>query len=288
MRRRSKETISLALIISSFIFLMFHFYVKAQKKQDVFITITELSPVSKPIEKISDIENIETKEVHAVIYENAISLNELSTTLKKKKFIEMLLPSILIAKYRLEEVRERVVELKALPEISQEDSKFLNTLFEKYKTEDIEILLSRLATHPNSIVLAQAAVESGWGSSRFFLEANNIFGIWSFNKKEKRIPALGMRGDKTIYVRKYDSIEESIRDYFQTLGKGSSFKNFRANRLISSDPLELIKDLRYYSELREEYVKKLERVIEYNRLDKYDDYQLSKESFKSYSELVKN
>ena len=62
----------------------------------------------------------------------------------------------------------------------------------------------RLKTHPTSIVLAQAAIESGWGSSRFYKEANNVFGVWSYSENEPRIKAMEDREGKSVYVKKYD------------------------------------------------------------------------------------
>ncbi|MCV6608441.1 MAG: glucosaminidase domain-containing protein, partial [Campylobacterales bacterium] len=244
-------------------------------------TKIELNAVYKPLKTLNDIVPVKDKNVSAVIYTNPVLLpNTMPVVYKKKAFIDMILPSILVSKYKLSKLHEKVLLISKKPEIKGEDKKFIDLLFKKYKTTKIDILLTRLTTHPTSVVLAQAAVESGWGGSRFFIKANNIFGIWSFNKNEKRIPALGMRGAKTIYLKKYDSLEESISDYFKTLGTSKSFKNFRNKRLLHKDPLELIKDLQYYSELREEYVEKLRKVIVQNNLSKYDDYQLSLDSFK--------
>ena len=84
-----------------------------------------------------------------------------------------------------------------------------------------------LKPHPKSIALAQAAMESSWATSRFFTEANNVFGVWSFNESEPRIAAGKKRGNKTIWVKKYHSIKASMQDYYRTLARGVAFSEFR-------------------------------------------------------------
>ena len=113
-------------------------------------------------------------------------------------------------------------------------------------------------------------MESGWGTSRFYLEANNIFGIWSYNSKEPRISAGETRGEKAIYVRKYRSLEDSIEDYFHMIASGKAYRSFRNSRLENDNPFRLIAHLTHYSELREEYVKRLYDVIKSNQFYQYD------------------
>lgn len=76
-------------------------------------------------------------------------------------------------------------------------------------------------------MLAQAAIESGWGSSRFFREANNVFGIWSYNADESRIKAAESRGDDVIYLRSYPDLSGAIQDYFVSLGRAKPYSAFR-------------------------------------------------------------
>ena len=78
--------------------------------------------------------------------------------------------------------------------------------------------------HPISIALAQAAMESAWGTSRFFKEANNIFGVWAYYKNTPRIAALQKRNGKTIWLRKYASLEDSVSDYYRNISKSSAYK----------------------------------------------------------------
>ena len=127
---------------------------------------------------------------------------------------------------------------------------------------------------PNSIVLAQAAVESGWGQSRFFLEGNNLFGIWSFKRNEPRIAAGRARQGKTVYIRSYQDMSESIIHYFEILGSSSAYRSLRKARLETDDPLLLLSHLRNFSERRTSYTNQLRDVLTKNNLTQYDNYRI--------------
>ena len=221
----------------------------------------------------SDIRPI-SNPVSAYVYTNAIDLSELDVQNKKQAFINLMLPSILIAKHQLEQDRIKVLALDNKTEpLSDEEIDYLAILKKDYKCNTFNELLLRLSTHPTSIVLAQAAIESGWGSSRFYKEANNVFGVWSYSENEPRIKAMEDREGKSIYVRKYDVLSESIISYFKTIARGP-YSEFRAAREKISEVSILISYLKVYSELREEYVKRLGQLIQYNKLEKYDSYRL--------------
>lgn len=221
----------------------------------------------------SDIQPI-SNPVNAYVYTKAIDLTGLDVQNKKQAFINLMLPSILIAKYQLEQDRIKVLALQKKTEpLSNEEEQYLFNLKKDYKCHTSIELLSRLKTHPTSIVLAQAAIESGWGTSRFYKEANNIFGVWSYSENESRIKAMEDREGKSVYVKKYDALPKSIVSYFKTIARGP-YSEFRAAREKISEVSVLISYLEVYSELREEYVKRLDQLIQYNKLEKYDSYRL--------------
>ena len=146
-------------------------------------------------------------------------------------------------------------------------------LRKEYKATNNDELLMSLKPHPQSIAIAQAAMESSWATSRFFKEANNVFGIWSYSKNEARMAAGEKRGDQTIWVKKYGSVEASIRDYYRTLARGDAYKEFRILKMETNDPYELVKKLDSYSEKREEYGKELSTIIRFNKFDAHDQQQ---------------
>ena len=252
------------------------------KKSSTFTQISIL-PQFAVIENVEDVHAILDSCVTPYIYTKVVSLRGLPVDEKKMKFVEMLLPSILVSQYSLYQKITRVEHIEhwllSHPIMMKKDSLFLYKLFETYNCNEIPELKIRLKPHPASIVLGQAALESGWGSSRFFNEGNNVFGIWSYNAGENRIQALVGRDSTRIYVRSYASIEESVNDYFETIARVNAYDEFRQERYISEKPLELIPLLNKYSEIGDVYTDKLKQLIESNDLTKYDSYVIKNDYF---------
>ncbi len=229
--------------------------------------------IEKPITSYDDIIAINDSLVIPYVYTSAVSLKNLPVPEKKKKFFDMMLPAVLVAKKELSFLHHKVDLLSLKGNLTHDEQQFVDSLKTKYKANNIELLKSRLTTFPVSIVLAQAAIESAWGTSRFFLEANNPFGLWSFDSKEPRIPAASTRAGKKIYLRKFSNLEQAIESYFNTLSTGP-FADFRKERLHTQDPYVLINYLIDYSERREAYVNELRIMIKGNDLTKYDSYHI--------------
>lgn len=210
--------------------------------------------------------------VKPFLYTNISGLADLPVPKAKFKFISAVLPAILVAKNEMETRRIRIKTLREKEEWNKEDSIYYVDLSIRYKAKDIDDLLIRMGTLPNSIVLAQAAVESGWGQSRLFRKGNNLFGVWSFNPNEPRLPAGRARNNKTIYLRKYKNMSQSIVHYFEILSSANAYKSLRKARLQQSDPFELLPHLKNFSERKRSYTNQLRTVIVQNRLTQYDTY----------------
>ena len=191
---------------------------------------------------------------------------QISVSEKKQNFKDILIP---IATTVYNELQAQYLAIKLDIE-NNRNAKVIAKLKKEYNAKTDQLLLNALKPHPISILLAQAAAESAWLTSRFTKEANNIFGVWSFNKNEPRIAASGLRGDKTIYLKKYSTLKEAVRDYYKNLGKTWAYKEFRKQRTITSNPYVLSDYLISYSEKKEEYTKLLRSMIKYNKFDKYD------------------
>lgn len=217
--------------------------------------------------------------VTPVIYTKVPDLSGLKVKARKKRFIHLMLPSILLAREKMATQRSRIQEIvnnKKNGPVSEKDSILLHDFIERFKAKGPQELLKRMQPHPVSIILAQAAIESGWGTSRFFREANNVYGMWSYNSEEKRIQAGQSREGKNIYLRSYDTLFESVYDYLYTIARSHAYKDFRKARLETQNPYRLIWFLSNYSEKRVGYVVQLRQMIEYNNLSQYDHYQLVK------------
>lgn len=206
---------------------------------------------------------------------DTISYDSLSIVQRKQSFLNMMLPAVLAVKAKLDQRRSRVLSLEGKKELSVADKLFLNNLEKEYQTKDLKVLANRLRTFPISIVLAQAAIESGWGTSRFFQEAHNPFGMWSFTDSHARVKALSGRDGKKVYLRKFNSLETSVEAYYRLLATGRAFQNFRKLKLETNEPLKLIRALNTYSERGDAYVNELASVIVFNNLQQYDNYTIA-------------
>ena len=168
---------------------------------------------------------------------------------------------------------ERVIKKIANNEpLRPGEAEFADSLMNRFRAKSYDNLLVRLKPTPTSLVLAQAAIESGWGSSRFALEGNNLFGVWTTSNDKSIIESLYGRGDQQIYLKKYNNIAESIDHYFLTLGRHRAYRSFRLKRYEQGDVYELIDALDKYSETGEAYTLLLRKVIEWNNLKQYDHY----------------
>jgi Bax protein len=226
------------------------------------------------VDSLDQIVPLEDESVKPILYTNVRGLAKLPIPTAKKKFIAAVLPAILIAKHEVESTRRRIFLLSEKSKWNAEDSSLFSEVRDRYNAKDINDLMDRMGTLPTSIVLSQAAVESGWGQSRFFLEGNNLFGVWSFNADDSRMPSLQGRKNKTIYLRMYPDIAQSVIHYFETLGSANAYKKLRKERLLRTDPFELIPHLINYSERRRSYTHQLKALILQNELTRYDRYRL--------------
>jgi Bax protein len=226
------------------------------------------------VDSLNQIQLLNHRLVKPVIYTNISGLERLPVQKAKATFISAILPSILIAKHHIEHDRKKLVLLQAKRGWTRADSLFISKLKATYKAKSVDELIYKVRSLPNSIVLAQAAVESGWGQSRFFVQANNLFGIWSFNKNEPRLTAARIRGNKRIYLRSYQNLTESINHYFEILSRSKAYRSLRKARIDTMDPMKLLPHLRNFSERRTSYINQLESVILLNKLKHYDHYEI--------------
>ncbi len=230
--------------------------------------------IKKDIRSPKDIVSINDSLVVPYIYTNTISLAKLPVSEKKQKFFAMMLPAVLVAKTNLDVTRKEVEALSKKKKLSSSDKDFLNRLMKKFKTSNIQELNIRMHTFPVSIVLAQAAIESGWGTSRFFLEGNNPFGIWSFDPKHNRIAASSTRDGTKVYLRKFSNLEQAIDAYYVMLATRQPFAAFRKAHLKTNNPDTLIQSLKMYSERRESYINELALLMRTSHLKDYDSCKL--------------
>ena len=185
---------------------------------------------------------------------------------KKGRFIALMVPAVSDVYQRL---LRRYVAVEEMLRTGVHRQRIIDLKQEYGVASDAE-LLAAIKPHPCSITLAQAALESNWATSRFFMQANNVFGIWSFDAGEPRLAAGKKRGTKTIWVKKYSSIQASIEDYYRLLGRGGAFAEFRREKMVTDDPFRLIQKLDHYSERGAAYCSEVALVLKHNNFTRYD------------------
>lgn len=220
-----------------------------------------------PIILLSALSKTVTAQEFKTIYLPNVLPKNMNSHVKKKRFFYLIAPTVQKVNSELQRkylrIKKDIKNKKNTQEIAR--------LKKEYRVKTDLELLKAIKPHPPSIVIAQAAMESAWATSRFFIKANNVFGMWSSNPNEPRMAASEKRnGTKTIWLRKFHSIEESVRAYYKLIGRGKSFKEFREIRYLTDYPLAIITKLDKYSEIGDQYAFELMNIIEYNKLTKYD------------------
>ena len=201
---------------------------------------------------------------------------DLATPAQKESFIKMTLPLILAAN---EEIGMRRAAIKRAA--SANDRGALEKWAQLYRidvgkqsTQDLrDDILLRADVIPVSLALAQAAVESGWGTSRFAVQGNALFGQWAW-KESAGLKPLQASNDRAV-VRSFPNLFGSVRAYMHNLNTHSSYGDLRRQRARLADRDErgkgyaLAGNLDRYAEIGMEYVDKLRTIIRVNDLDKY-------------------
>lgn len=243
----------------------------------------ELNVVHIHLDSVHKIIDVTDSVVVPVLYDSLIVQSFKAKEVRKKQFINQVLPAILIVRYnmqlRSEKVEKIIYNLSQDIPILPKEQFYIDSLMKKYRAINYDNLISRLKPHPTSLVLAQAAVESGWGSSRFAMEGNNLFGVWTTKNDPNVIKSLYDREEQSIFLKKYSSIAESVDHYFLTIGRHRAYTQFRKIRNQEVDVFQLIKALDSYSERGDEYTYLLRKMIEWNDLQKYDSYTISEDYF---------
>ena len=153
-------------------------------------------------------------------------------------------------------------------------------MFKQYGVlnKDLSTLKVRMDFVPVSLAIAQAAKETGWGTSRFAIEGNALFGQWTWTGEG--IKPAGADSDDTHKVMKFKILKASVKAYQRNLNTHASYKKFRMERakLRDSkkrlDSLVLANYLDKYAETGDEYVKVLKQIITQNKLIDFDDVKL--------------
>jgi len=208
-------------------------------------------------------------------------LKYLGDTKKKRElFIKIVLPLILSENEKIQDNREKLFKILSKNFNTMGERVWLKRRFKEYKVDDGDLakLKMRMDTIPVSIGLAQAANESGWGTSRFALEGNALFGQWTWSKKG--ISPKNKDPDASHKVLQFQVLKASVRAYKNNLNTHNAYKEFREVRAQLRQEgkliigLDLTKYLKNYAAIGEKYVTILEGIIENNSLTDFDKANL--------------
>lgn len=223
---------------------------------------------------VNSVEDIYQKRDGLFVFSDInIDLRKIPSEKRKDVFVKLLLPSIEVVQQEVLNNREIVKKLKEKKELTESEKIYAEKLFKKYRTEygNWNELESKMIVYPASLILTQGAIESAWGTSRFFREANNAFGVWSTNPNEPRIAAKGSRGDFTPHLKKYDTLKDTVEDITLIISRSSAYTGARKMIWEGKSPYEIAGGLTKYSEEGKEYVKKVRSTLKYNNFHEYDN-----------------
>ena len=223
---------------------------------------------------VNSVEDIYQKRDGLFVFSDInIDLRKIPSEKRKDVFVKLLLPSIEVVQQEVLNNREIVKKLKLKKELTENEKIYAEKLFKKYRTEygKWNELESKMIVYPASLILTQGAIESAWGTSRFFREANNAFGVWSTNPNEPRIAAKGSRGDFTPHLKKYDTLKDTVEDITLIISRSSAYTGTRKMIWEGKSPYEIAGGLTKYSEEGKKYVKKVRITLKYNNFHEYDN-----------------
>ena len=203
-----------------------------------------------------------------------------NTQQKRELFIKIVLPLILDENNKIIEDRKKLFKILGKNFNTVGERVWLKRRFKQYKIDDQDLskLKMRMDIIPVSIALAQAANESGWGTSRFALEGNALFGQWTWSNKGI-LPA-NKDPDKSHKVMQFQILKASVRAYKNNLNTHNAYKEFREARAKLREEgetiigLKLTKYLKNYASIGEKYVIILDDIIERNVLTDFDKADL--------------
>jgi Bax protein len=205
---------------------------------------------------------------------------------RKRIFIKSMLPLILHVNELVLKDRARVAGLRARVEaetaLAAEDEAWLAELARAYRLAAVDFaeLLSRIDAVPPSLAIAQAAAESGWGTSRFVREGNALFGQRVYGGESGLVPRR-RDAQERHKVRAFDDLVEAVKAYVHNLNSHPAYGEFRSWRMAKRDRghdlrgLHLVWPLDRYSEQGADYVRSLETIIRANDLEAFDDARLA-------------
>jgi len=203
-----------------------------------------------------------------------------NTKKRKDFFIQIILPLVIDENNSIKLDRMKLFRILNKSKNTKVEQEWLNVKFKQYGVvnKDLSTLKVRMDEVPVSMAIAQAAKETGWGTSRFAQEGNALFGQWTWSGEG--IKPADAEDDSTHKVMRFKVLQASVKAYQRNLNTHSSYKDFRSARAElrdegkKLDSMILTEYLDKYAETGKEYVKILQQIIRQNDLTDFDDAKL--------------
>ena len=219
------------------------------------------------------------KPVALTLLPNEIKMIE-DTRKRKELFIQIVLPLILKENNNIRLDRKTLFSIINKSNNSELEKKWIEKKYKQYgiKSNDLSELKIRMDEVPVSLAIAQAAKETGWGTSRFAQEGNALFGQWTWSGEGLKPKDADV--DQGHKVMKFNVLQASVRAYKRNLNTHSTYKDFRKARAElrdlgkSLDGLALSDHLDKYAETGTQYVTVLKKIIIQNKLKDFEDAKL--------------
>jgi Bax protein len=208
-------------------------------------------------------------------------IKQIENTKKRKNlFIQIILPLVIKENNKIKLDRNKLFSILNKSKNSMTEKNWLNSKFKQYGivNKDLSTLKIRMDEIPVSMAIAQAAKETGWGTSRFAQEGNALFGQWTWSGEG--IKPAAADNDSTHKVMKFKILQASVKAYQRNLNTHSTYKDFRSARAElrdddkKLDSMILSEYLDEYAETGKVYVKILQKIIKQNNLQDFDDAKL--------------
>ena len=203
-----------------------------------------------------------------------------NTKKRKEFFIQIVLPLIVKENNNIRIDRKTLFRVINKSNNSVSEKQWLEKKYKQYgvKLGDLSSLKIRMDEIPVSLAIAQAAKETGWGTSRFAQEGNALFGQWTWSGEG--LKPKDADADKGHKVMKFNVLQASVRAYQRNLNTHRTYREFRKARAELRDlnkpldSMELSKYLNKYAETGNQYVEVLQKIIKQNNLKDFDDARL--------------
>ncbi len=217
-----------------------------------------------------------------------------SSDKRKTLFIKIALPIIIKENEKLELMHNKIRNLgNRIDFISRSDAEWLSSKMKEYKLKEYSIdkLLQKVDKIPVSLALAQAAIESGWGTSRFAIEGNALFGQYIWDQNNDGIVPENRDLGESYKIKSFATLTDSVSSYMKNLNTNYHYSEFRLNRYIMRNrnlPLDgiLLSNYLYNYSIEDDYSEKIKNIIKTNKFEDFEHLKMEKQNKIKLTEII--